>query len=137
MVMVAAVATVTVWLPLAWVSMVTDVPLTVVTSPLTNAAFGWPLGLGRGVASGRGLAPGAGLGAKARAAHPVAVFGEILTLVAVTAPDASFRPVVTMHVPRVMSARVATEVLVKVVVLVKVTLMSPLGPVRMSVCPVI
>jgi hypothetical protein len=42
-----------------------------------------------------------------------------------------------MHVPRVISARVANEVLVNVVVVVNETVMSPLGPVRMRVCPVI
>ena len=36
-----------------------------------------------------------------------------------------------------MSARVPTEVLVNIVVFVNVTMMSPLGPVTMSVCPLI
>src|SRR5450759_1240983 len=139
--MVAAVATVTVWLPLAWVSTVIEAPLTAVTSPVTKAAFAWPLGRGvvpgRGLKPGRGLAPGPGLGPKLRVAHPVDVFGEMSTVVAVTAPVVPFWPVAKMHAPRVMSARVAIEVLVNVVAVVYMTVMSPLGPVRMRVCPLI
>jgi hypothetical protein len=116
--MLAALATVIFWLPLDSVSTVTETPLTTVTSPLTNVPFGRGVALGRGVGLGRGLAPGTGLGAKLRAAHPAAVFGEMLTMVAVTMPAASFTPLATMHVSRTMSARVATEDLVKVVLAV-------------------
>jgi hypothetical protein len=114
--MVAADATVIFSLPLATVSTVTETPLTAVTSPVTKVWFGRGVALGRGVGLGRGLAPGTGLGAKLRAAHPAAVFGEMLTLVAVTTPDASFTPLAKMHVPRSMSARLATEDLMNVVV---------------------
>jgi hypothetical protein len=116
--MVAADATVILWLPLASVSTVTETPLTAMTSPLTNVPFGRGVALGFAVGLGRGLAPGAGLGAKLRAAQPVAVFGEMFTMVAVTTPDESFTPLATMHVPAAMSARVASEDLVNVVLVV-------------------
>jgi hypothetical protein len=44
----AVVGTVMVWVPEAPVSTVIDVPVAAVTSPLTNAAAGWPDGTGLG-----------------------------------------------------------------------------------------
>src|ERR1700730_3733834 len=132
--MVSADATLMVWLTFVSVSTVTEVPLTAVTSPLTAAPFGRGVASGRGLALGRGLAPGFGLGTKGRA-QPVAAIGAMRTLVAVSAPAASFWPLAVMHVPRVMSARVAVEDLVNVVAVVDVPPMSPFGPVKMRVCP--
>jgi hypothetical protein len=108
------------------------VPLTADTSPITKAALGCPLGVGRGVAAARGVPLGAPPGANPPAVHPADDFGERRTLVAVIAPVvASFRPVATTHVPVVMSAKLATDVLANDVLVVKVTVASPLGPVRM------
>jgi hypothetical protein len=78
-----------------------------------------------------------GLGATFLAAHPVPAFGEMLTAVAVIMPEASLTPLAKMQVPRVMSASPAIEVLVNVVEVVKVTVVSPFGPVRISVWPLI
>src|ERR1700730_1073290 len=132
--MVAADATLMVWLSFVSVSTVTDVPLTAVPSPLTTAPFGRGVAAGRGLALGRGLAAGFGLGTKGRA-QTAAALGARRRLVAVSAPAVSFWPLAVMHVPRVMSARVAVEVLVNVVAVVYVTTMSPFGPVKMRVCP--
>jgi hypothetical protein len=66
--------------------------------------------------------------------HPADDFGERRTLVAVIAPVvASFWPVATTHVPVVMSAKDATDVLAKEVLVVYVTVVSPLGPVNIRV----
>src|SRR5579864_8607449 len=120
-----------VWLPLAVVRMVTDVPLAAVTSPATMARLAGPLGVGLGEGLGRGVAPAPGGGAKL-ALQPAAGLGARRTAVAVTAPLASLVPVATMQVPGVMSASVAVEVLVIGVVAEKVTVVSPFGPVMMS-----
>ena len=69
------------------------------------------------------------------AAHPAAGFGERRTVVAVSRPVESFWPVATIQTPGTMSASTAVEVRVKVVVLEKVTVRSPVGPVRIKVCP--
>jgi len=115
--MVAAEATDIVSVPVVVLTVI-DGPLTAATSPLTNAAFaaalGRAVGLGRGVAPGAGVAPGPAFG-PTRAAQPVAAFGEICTVVTVTAPPASFWPAAKMHVPRTISASVPSEVLVNVV----------------------
>ncbi|TMC34235.1 MAG: hypothetical protein E6J28_13470 [Chloroflexi bacterium] len=119
------------WLPLEGVSTVTEVPLTAVTSPPTMLTPACPLGVGRGLAPGGGLPPGPPV------AQPLAPFGASRTDVAVRSPAESFVPEATMHSPCAMSASEAVEVLVIVVLLVRVTVMSPLAPVRISVSPLI
>jgi hypothetical protein len=52
-------------------------------------------------------------------------------------PAASFCPVATMHAPGTTSASTAVDVRLNVVVVVNVTVMSPVAPVRINVCPLI
>src|ERR1700682_5374897 len=107
---------------------------------MTNAAVGWPLGVGRGVAPAGGVAPARGFppGANPPEVHSADDFGERRTLVPVTAPVvASLRPVASTHVPVVTSASVATDVFAKEVLVVYMPVLSPLGPVRMRVWPLI
>jgi hypothetical protein len=63
--------------------------------------------------------------------------GESRTVDAVSIPAESFCPDATMHAPGTMSASTAMDVRLKVVLEVKVTVVSPPVPVRMSVCPLI
>ena len=74
---------------------------------------------------------------RAAAAQPAAGLGERRTVVAVSMPVESFWPVARMQSPGTMSASTAVDVWVKVVVLETVTVRSPLGPVRIRVCPLI
>jgi len=60
-----------------------------------------------------------------------------IAVVAVNMPAASFCPEATMHAPGTMSARTAVDVRLNVVLVVNVTVMSPLAPVRINVCPLI
>jgi hypothetical protein len=121
-----------VWLPDAVVSTVIAIPAAPVTSPLTKAIAGWPDGVGLGEAptGGDAFGPNGVL-----AAQPDESFGERRTVVAVNAPLESFCPVATMQTPGTMSASTAVDVRVNVVVPEMVTVRSPLGPVRMRVCP--
>ncbi|HXM72889.1 MAG TPA: hypothetical protein VN940_06665 [Candidatus Dormibacteraeota bacterium] len=128
---VAVVGTVIVWLPLAAVRTVIEMPVAAVTSPLTKAIAGCPDGVGLGEA------PGAGFGPNWPAPQPVEAFGDRRTVIAVNAPAESFWPVATTQRPGTMSASTAVDVRVKVVVPLNVTLMSPLAPVRIRVCPLI
>jgi hypothetical protein len=64
-------------------------------------------------------------------------FGDSRTVDAVKTPAASFWPVATRQRPGTISASTAIDVREKVVAVVNVTVMSPLAPVRMSVCPLI
>jgi hypothetical protein len=129
----AVVGTVIIWLPPAALSTVIEVPLAAVTSPLAKAAAGWPDGAGLGEAPGAGDA----FGPNWPAPQPVEIFGERRTVMAVSAPLESFWPVATTQRPGTMSASTAVDVRVKVVVPLKVTVMSPLAAVRISVCPLI
>jgi hypothetical protein len=89
---------------------------------------------------GLGEAPGAGDAFGPNwppAPHPDEVFGERRTVVAVNVPAESFCPLATRHWPGTMSASSATDVLVNVVLSLKVTVMSPVVPVRIKVCPLI
>jgi hypothetical protein len=52
-------------------------------------------------------------------------------------PAASFCPVATIHAPGTTSASTALDVRLNVVVAVNVTVMSPVAPVRINVCPLI
>src|SRR6266568_329937 len=115
MLTVATVGTISIWLAPAVVFTVIEVPLTAVTSPVkTVRLFGWPLGEGRGLplGEGRGLPPASGLNPPPGAAHPLALFGESRTVVAVIEPLESLGPIATMHTPAVMSARDAVEAFV-------------------------
>jgi hypothetical protein len=122
-----------VWLPLLAVITVIETPTTPVTSPLTAGMTGWPDGAARGEASGDAL--GDALGPNRPVPHPVEGLGDSRTVVAVNMPAESFWPVAIRHKPGTMSASTAVEVREKVVVLLIVTVTSPVAPVRIRVWP--
>src|SRR5207253_9051215 len=103
----AVVGTATVWVPPPVTFTVTVVPLTLATWPRTNVKlagglgrgpFGLPLAPGLGERLGFGLAPRA-----AGVQVPfISCFGVSVTVVAVTAPVASFWPVAVIQVPEPM-----------------------------------
>jgi hypothetical protein len=130
----AVVGTLITSLPEAAVSTVIDVPLAWVTSPATKGIGGGPEGVGLGEAAAGGEAFGPNW---PPAPHPVEVLGERRTVVAVRIPAESFCPLATRHWPGTTSASTAADVLVKVVVLVYVTVTSPVAAVRIKVCPLI
>ena len=137
---VTVVGTVTVAVvPLAgWT--VTDVPVTAVTRPPTKAALGLGVGAPERVGAPDGRAgkvpppPGRAMLALVHAPLTAAVSR---TEDAVTAPVASLVPVITTHEPVTMSAVGPVLVWVIGVVLVNVTLTSPLVVLRVSVVPLI
>ena len=130
---VAVVGTLITWLPAVAVSTVIDVPLAWVTSPATIGIAGGPDGVGLGETPGGGDALGPNW--PPPAAQPVEVLGESRTVVAVKIPAESFWPLATRHCPGTTSASTAADVLVKVVVVVYVTVTSPVAAVRIKVCP--
>jgi hypothetical protein len=129
----AVVGTVIVWLPEVAVTTVIEVPVADWTSPPTKAIAGWA---GWSDGEGRGLAP-AGFGPNWPAPQPDAVFGDRRTVDAVKVPLESFCPLAMMQAPGTTSASTAVEVLLNVVLVVNVTVMSPVGPVRIRVWPLI
>jgi hypothetical protein len=114
----SVVGTVTALVEPAVVRTVTVVPLTAVTTPLTNDALGFKLGApdGRAAPDGKALGDPPPPPTGRPGAQEPATGWLSRTVVAVTTPVASFWPAITTHTPATMSPGVPVLFLVLSVV---------------------